>query len=290
MKFHELLEELNISSAPEGHEHQTEGWIQFDCPFCERDSRRYHMGYNTNGGYINCWRCGSHSLASVLHEYTGLGYKQIKKLIDDLDSVRIQPIMRENIKGFLQTPSKVGALKDVHIRYLSKRGFQYGEIQRLWQVKSTGIVGYLKWRLFIPILHQGRVVSWTTRALRDTKYKYISAKPEQELIPHKNILYGVDYVRSCVIITEGPLDVWAIGPGAVATFGTAFTKQQVLQLIKIPHRIVCYDNEKEAQKQALKLCDALGAFDGRTYNVVLDSKDPGEAKLSELRKLRKFLE
>jgi hypothetical protein len=247
------------------------------------------MGYNANGGFINCWRCGGHSLVSVLLEYTGLSYKQIKKMIDGLDSIQVQPVMRENIKGFLQIPSKVGHLKDIHVRYLSERGFDYNEIQRLWQVKSTGIVGNLKWRLFIPIIHKGQVVSWTTRSLGDSKFKYVSAKPEQELIPHKNILYGSDYVRNCAIITEGPLDVWAIGPGAVATFGTSFTQSQVLELLRIPHRIVCYDNEKEAQKQAHKLCDTLGAFKGRTYNIVLDSKDPGEAKLSELKRLRKFL-
>ena len=289
MKFHELLEELHIPVAPDGHEHQTEGWLQFDCPFCEKDSRRYHMGYNINGGYASCWRCGGHSLVSVLLEYTGLSYKQVKKMVDGLDSVKIQPVMKENVKGFLQIPSKVKPLRDIHVRYLSERGFNYKEIQQLWQVKSTGIVGNLKWRLFIPILHKGQVVSWTTRSLGSSKSKYVSAKPEQELIPHKNILYGSDYVRNCVIITEGPLDVWAIGPGAVATFGTAFTQSQVLELLMIPHRIVCYDNEKEAQKQAHKLCDTLGAFKGRTYNIVLDSKDPGEAKLSELKKLRRFL-
>jgi DNA primase len=178
------------------------------------------------------------------------------------------------------------------VRYLSKRGFDYKEIQWLWQIKGIGIAERkLMWRLFIPVLHNNEVVSWTTRSIRDnTKYKYISAGPEQELLPHKNILYGSDYARHTVIIVEGPLDVWRIGPGAVATFGTAFTKQQVLALLKYPRRVVCYDNEKEAQDQALKLCDALGVFGGETLNVTLESKDPDEAKPKEIKRLRKFLE
>jgi len=64
----------------------------------------------------------------------------------------------------------------------------------------------------------------------------------------------------------------------------------VAKLIEIPRRIVCYDNEPEAQKQAQKLCNELGGFGGETINVVLNSKDPGEAKPAELNLLRTFLE
>jgi len=288
MKFIEILEEHDIPRAPEGHEHSTEGWVQFDCPFCGRDSHHYHMGYNLRGGFVNCWRCGAHSLASVIREYTTLNYKEVKKICEEIIPENV-PIMRENIKGFLQTPT-LGPLQDAHIKYLNQRGFDHHMIQKLWQIKATGIAGHLKWRLFIPILHQGRIVSWTTRAIKDNiPRKYQSAEPHQELIPHKNILYGGDYVRHTVIICEGPLDVWAIGPGAVATFGSGFTEQQIMRLLHFPRRIVCYDNEREAQKQAKKLCNAIGAFGGETINITLDSKDPGEAKFGELKKLRKFL-
>jgi len=289
MKFTELLEEYDIPQAPEGHEHSTEGWVQFDCPFCGMDSRRYHMGYNISGGFVNCWQCGAHSIASVLVEYTELPYKEIKKLLNELDATVTKPEFHD-AKTSLVLPSGINKLKTAHIHYLSSRGYDYHEIQRLWQIKGIGIKGNLRWRLFIPILYQNKVVSWTTRALSDkVSHKYISAKPKQELIPHKNILYGMDYVRHTAVIVEGPLDAWAVGPGAVATFGTAFTKQQVLELLRVPRKIICYDNEKEAQKQAKKLCDALGGFGGDVLNVQLDSKDPGEANPKELKKLRKFL-
>lgn len=289
MKFREFLEEYNIHTAPEGHEHSTEGWIQFDCPFCSKDSQHWRMGYNIKGGFVNCWSCGSHSVASVIKEYTNLSYKAIKKICDEIVPEKT-PTMQENIRGILDLPP-IGNLQDAHIRYLNKRGFNHYKIQKLWQVKATGIVGYLKWRLFIPIIHQGKIVSWTSRAIKSNDgKKYISAKPNQELVPHKNILYGGDYVRHTAIIVEGPIDAWAIGPGAVATFGTAFTQQQVMALLKVPRRVVCYDNEFIAQQQANKLCDALGPFSGETINVKLDSKDPGEANISELKKLRRFLQ
>lgn len=290
MKFTELLEEFDIPQAPEGHEHSTEGWVQFDCPFCGKDSRHYHMGYNISGGFTNCWRCGSHSVASVLMEYSDLPYRQIKKMLDEVTPVRIKDELDETVKTKLVVPAGIDGLKPVHIKYLENRGYDPTEVQRLWQIKGIGVIGRLKWRIFIPILYNNKVVSWTTRALSDrVSKKYWSAKPDEELIPHKELLYGMDYVRHTAIIVEGPLDVWAIGPGAVATFGTGFTKQQVLKLLGVPRKIICYDAEKEAQKQAHKLSDALGGFGGETVIVQLDSKDPGEAKSKELKYLRKFL-
>jgi len=291
MKFRELLEEYGVSIAPEGHHHSTEGFIQFDCPFCEKGSHKYHMGYNVSGGYVNCWHCGGHSLASTIQEISGLSYNKVRKIVEDLSEGGKAVVMtdvRERKTPF-SIPACVGKLTTAHIKYLHNRGYDYQEIQRLWQIKGIGVAGRLRWRLFIPIYYQGKMVSWTTRAIGRQQMKYISEEKEKEIVPHKNILYGMDYVRHCAIITEGPMDVWAIGPGAVATFGTAFTSQQVIRLLKIPKRVICYDNEKEAQKQAIKLRNALGAFEGETINVVLDSKDPGEAKPKELRRLRKFL-
>lgn len=289
MTFFELLEEFGIPQAPEGHHHHTQGWIQFDCPFCGRDSSRFHMGYNIQGGFVNCWRCGTQSLISVLREYTGLPYAKIKSLVDQLEDIVAQPVKKESTRGFLAIPECIGPLKDAHIRYLSKRGFHYKDIQQLWQIQGIAIAGRLSWRIFIPILHKGRVVSWTTRSLTDKGQRYISAESHQELIPHKSILYGFDYVRHAALVLEGPLDAWAIGPGAVATFGTAFTESQILSLIKIPRRVICFDAEPQAQRQARKLCDRLGPFPGETINVVLDDKDPADSKASVLKKLRKFL-
>ena len=291
MKFIEILEEYGVPVAPPGHHHQTYGWIQIDCPFCGKDSNNFHMGYNISGGFVNCWRCGSHPLAITLRELTGLNFKQIKSLIDQLDGVIERSVERENVKH-LELPNGLTPMMNAHKRYLTSRGFQWDEIEQLWQVLGIGVSsGELSWRLFIPITYQGKTVSWTTRAIGDkVEKRYIGAQADQELIPKSNLLYGFDYARNSIVITEGPLDVWKIGPGAVATLGMNFSQAQVTQLLKFPRRIICYDNEPEAQKQAMKLYDQLGPFSGETLNVVLESKDAGEANYMELKQLRKFLE
>jgi hypothetical protein len=290
MTIHELLEEYNIPVAPAGHHHTSTGWVQFDCPFCGRNSGGYHMGYNLSGGFVNCWRCGAHSLAAVLQEYTGLPYKKINVTLRNLDRIRAIPATCKT-KGRLVHPIGVGPLRVAHQQYLRRRGFNHKTIKRLWQISGIGLASHLSWRLFIPIYNKGRQVSWTTRSLSDRAKgpRYISAPPQAEILPHKEVLYGWDYVRHTAIIVEGPLDVWAIGPGATATFGTIVTPAQIRQLCSIPRRIVCFDNDTVAQRQAKKLCDKLGAFPGETLNVTLDANDPADADADEIRRLKNFL-
>jgi hypothetical protein len=94
--------------------------------------------------------------------------------------------------------------------------------------------------------------------------------------------------RHAIVITEGPTDAWAVGPGAGALFGTAFTPAQVAELVTIPRRVVCFDSSPAAQQQAAKLAEQLSCFPGITENVLLDAKDPGSATQKELRLLRRF--
>jgi DNA primase len=87
---------------------------------------------------------------------------------------------------------------------------------------------------------------------------------------------------------EGPLDVWRIGPGAVCTCGTAFTRTQLARAVRFPVRAVCYDNEPTAQRRARKLVKQLEVFPGKTMLIQLESgKDPGSADESELCEMRR---
>lgn len=289
MKFEDILIEYNIPTAPEGHHHARHGWIQFDCPYCGKDSEKWHMGYSIERHYVNCWRCGSHSLINTVMMLTDLSYRQVKKILDVPDFIR--PDKKIKTPGKLKIPPGVGKLYPAHKKYLQSRGFDWRQLKRLWGIKGIGISSRLPWRIWIPIHHRGEIVSWTTRSISKSGKitRYISAKEEEESIPHKTLLYGADFVRHAAIALEGPVDVWRIGPGAVATFGSGYSSEQVEQLAKFPTRAICFDNEPEAQKRAKKLSDDLAVFPGDTYNVVLDRKDAGEEDEKNIRKLRKAI-
>jgi len=283
-----LLLSLGVKFLKEGHHHCRPGWLQTDCPFCGRDTNRFHLGWNLNLHYVNCWQCGSHRVVDTLVEMTGKTHAAIRELTQGLNSTTIQTTIER--RGSLVLPTGVGKLLPAHINYLKWRGLDFKSLSRLWGVRGIGLHARLPWRLFIPIHYRGRVVSWTTRSISDRGVRYLSAPADHEEINHKKLLYGEDFCRHAVIVHEGPFDTWRTGPGAVATCGTGFSKAQVLKISKYPVRVICFDNETQAQKRAEQLCDLIEPFPGETYNVTLVAKDAAEASEMEIQELRRFLE
>lgn len=290
MLFSDVLQSHKIPFQTEGHHHCRSGWIQFDCPFCGPGTGKLHMGYNLAGNYVNCWRCGPHSIKETLQELLGINYWEVRKLVRDLRPERhVKQIKRT---GTLEIPKGVGPMLPQHRRYLKQRGYDPDEIERLWGVQGIGLAERLQWRLFIPVVHSGRTVSWTTRSIWDNvDARYISAKEGQEELNHKQVLYGEDYCRHAVIVTEGPTDVWRGGPGFVATLGTSFTRSQILAISRFPMRVICLDSDLAGGRRSRDLCAFLDLFPGETYRVELSSKDLSTAPAKEVDKLRNtFLE
>ena len=189
-------------------------------------------------------------------------------------------------------------MKKAHRQFLRDRDFNPDRIEKVWGIEGLGMEGHyksngkripLKWRLYIPIETAGVVSSWTTRTIShdpDT-CRYISAPPDHERINHKQLLYGEDYAGQSIIIVEGPTDVWRIGPGAVATFGTRPTAAQIIRMGRYIERYVLFDHGAERYSQAL--VEALSAFPGKTHVIELDADDPGSMTSKELRQVRNLL-
>jgi hypothetical protein len=285
MKFRDVLMELGVKVAPANHRHSRPGWTNFDCPYCGAGTQKFHMGFNEFRGSLNCWRCGRHKILETLELITRRSPKELRKALSQVERPKW---VKPSVAGRLQMPAGVASLQPAHISYLESRGFIPGDLAGLWDIQGIGIASTLQWRLFIPIHHRGEAVSWTTRSLTQ-KSRYVSAKPEQEAISHKSLLYGEDYCRHAIIVHEGPTDVWRTGPGAVCTFGTAYTMAQVKRIAKYPVRAICFDSSPDAQRAAETLCDDLEGFPGKTLVVVLDADDPGSASPEETRRLRRVI-
>jgi hypothetical protein len=284
MKFRDVLAILNIPHVTEGHHHCRPGWIQLDCPFCGRGTKRYHLGYKISGHYMNCWRCGRQRIPEVLAEYTGKSWQECRDLIKDLERETHSsiPITRR-----FAPPPGLGPLLPAHRRYLRGRGFDPDDLVRLWGIQGIGPISTMPWRIYIPIHFDGRPVSWTTRSILDNGQRYISAAAADEAVPHKSLLYGEEYVRNSICLVEGPTDVWAIGVGSCCCFGVGFSRAQVMRIAKYPIRVTCFDNDAAGQQRAEALCDLLEGFPGRTYNVRLSGKDPASSPFEERQQLRK---
>lgn len=268
------------------HKDVRPGQFGVACPGCgPGDHERPYLGLSPDG-WANCWSCGSTTLKAALLSIGVPG--------EHYHRLDIQPRKHQERRyGSLVLPSGVGDLKQPHREYLCARGFNPDELVRLWDLKGIGPVCNrysLRWRIFIPIVYQGDMVSWTTRAVSSKQaIRYLSASPEEEAYPARWVLYGGDYVRNSVIVCEGPADVWRIGPGAVAVLGSNPTNSQIGWLGRIPNRFVLYDSEPAAQRRAEKLMAALDAYPGTSTLLESDSPDPGSATPEVIQQIRELV-
>ena len=286
MKFTDLLQQHRIPTAPHGHHHARDGWVQICCPWCDHGSKKFHLGYNVAGQYLNCWKCGKKDLVHTIAVLTGLNFDEVKEVVKGIPREYVPATVHT---GLLKFPSNTfDVIPNLHREYLVGRGFYPDNLVRMWNIKFTTIHPTLPWRVVIPIYHCGELVSWTSRSVGDNPpRRYISADANEEAIPHKTILYGEDYCRHACVILEGPLDVWAVGPGAVATCGTSYTRQQLLAMSKYPVRAICFDSSTDAQERAGFLMRELSAFPGETLRIRLESgEDAADAHPDEIQALR----
>lgn len=248
------------------------------------------MGCHLEKGYVVCWACGPQNRVETLSILTGLPPAKCYSLLGGLDFEQARHLP---VRGKLIIPEGLnGGLMRQHREYLRSRNIDPKVAETLWRAdgfRGTASGG-MAWRIFIPIYLEGRCLSWTTRATSDgVKNRYMSAPTQSECVAAKSLLYGEDYVGNSMLILEGPLDVWRVGPGAVATLGVGVSRAQVSRIAKCPRRVVCMDNTPDGRRKARELCAALEGFPGETLDVQLDAKDPGEASERELEKLRRLI-
>jgi len=288
MTIQEICAHLGLRYTTTG-EHARPGWLQIDCPDCGPGSGKFHLGINLRKVYTNCWKCGPKWLPAVLSRASGVSIAKIRGMLAGLE-VDLEAEPSERVAGRLSIPHGVGELSPVHREYLKRRRFDPDEIAEVWGVRGIGLASKLAWRLWIPFRWYGETVSWTTRAVADgAKAKYVSAAPSEEKIHHKDLLYGEELAGEAIVIVEGPIDVWRVGPGAVAVSGLNWTRNQIKRMIRHPRRVICFDNEYDAQMRATALARELAVWPGETLMASLSAPDPGSATDAEIRELRRYL-
>jgi len=262
--------------AGENH-HVTNGWIGVDCPWCGTHGK-FHLGLHPASGRAYCWVCGPKRLREVVGKLTGRWDVRFR-------SPRQTAHVRRTREA--KVPRAVGPLLPQHRAYVRRRGLDDRVLERDWGVRGIGLAHRLSWRLWIPVVQGGRLVSWVTRSISDSAGKRYVAAPSDQGIPIKQTLYGLDYAGPVVFVVEGPFDVWALGYGAVATFGVQVTSRQAAMIAKFPVRVIVFDRDRDGRRAALELSRLLSPVAGETYLVTLDSgDDPASADPEELLELR----
>jgi len=291
------LNDKGVSFATEGKD-VTQGWIGLQCYWCTDTST--HLGVNLTSNLISCWRCGvkgsvvrlikeiekTNSFPEVLsimerhQDFSRLSL--IKEDVESTHQIRIQ------IPGFfasMEWPNVPQLVKN----FLFNRGFDPETICRSKSLFYGGVAGKFKHRLILPITQKGKLVSWVGRDLSGrSTIPYLNLEDEKSVFPVKSTLYGYDEAPPGrnVVVVEGIMDQWKLGPGAVATYGTQWTQKQVSLLRELyPNKvIILFDSEDMAQESAVKLSKQIWFCDCEVQELT-EVNDPGDLTLIQGKQL-----
>ena len=299
MRILDLYHDFSINFITEGNRHTTDGWVNTHCPFCV-GSKDYHLGYDTNEDYFNCWRCGRHPIAKTLMELLSMPYPQVKDIIKQYGGTEFTPVketkVRVNLHPF-KYPSNIEDLQPVHRRYLERRQFDPDKIIREWGVQGTGPSSFLDGinyskRILAPIHWGDEIVSFQARTIRYNRLpKYMACPMARETVHHQHIVYGMPTKwNKRGVCVEGITDVWRLGYGSFGIFGISFTQRQVETIFKnFTEVVILFDPEPTAQRQARKLKKQLEAYRVKT-TISKDIKtDPGSMSQADADYLMKQL-
>ncbi len=298
MNIEKLYNDFGIFTCPESNKHYREGWINVPCPFCTGNPG-YHLGYNTNGNYFACFRCGGHPEIKTLMNVLNVPYSEVQKILYEYKGkFYIKPPVIKIRKKAFKIPSMVKEINELpkHMKYLKQRGFNPDYLVNKYGIKGWGPYGLLddinySFRIFIPVFWEGVVVSWQTRDITDkSPLKYLSCPLKRELVPHKEILYQVP-VSDYVVLTEGVFDVWKIemaGYLGTCCFGIEYSINQLKLLKNYKKTIIFFDSEKQAQNKAKEIKSRLEFMGKEVINTVPPvGEDPGSLTVKEIKEMLK---
>ena len=254
-KIIDLLQKFEITYWTSGN-NVSEDSVNIKCPFCDDHSN--HLGIFEDTLIFHCWRCGAKGhFAYLLSVLTHLSYEECQRLLE-LNVVNFKGCAVQTIENIISSEKKSDKIvaqevglpkyfepvtKNMNFplleMYLKRRKIDLETIIKY----GCGIcqVGKYMNRLIIPVVFQGRIVSFQAADMTGRgEIKYKTADNEVN-----RWLYNYDSIKDIMIITEGILDCWRVGEGAVATFGTHITeKQKDLILAKnLKELILCWDGD-----------------------------------------------
>lgn len=298
----EYLEDNDIYYAEEG-KNVSEGWININCPFCGMDPST-HCGINLTSKLFHCWICGEKGappkLIQVLEESTWHeAYLTVEKYIKPPDRASYPPQMKSSpvdwnndipkLKKLNLMPSEAFSdnWPDLFLNYLRGRRFDPEEVIKKYQLRWC-YLGKYKFRIIIPVIMNGVIINFTCRDVTDKNdSKYKTCPNKEAIIPLNKTLYNMDSVNEIMIIVEGPTDVWRIGDGVIAIYGSVFSNEQIWLIKSLAPKIVYIMLDSTAQNEAKKLGNQIVSIINKVEIIELNEGDPCELSDYEVKKFRK---
>lgn len=256
-----LLQELGIPFVTEG-KNATRNGLSVRCPFCDDPSN--HGSFHKYSLHYRCWRCKGGKGIDALKALSGANNAVIAQAMRNCGGPVAGRPSETQYASHLILPGR--DLLPYHRNYLLKRGLDPDYLIKMYGIRGTSPfdkfegMNYAN-RIIIPIydLH-GNLVSFQGRDVTGAegieRYKVCPVK--KALMHYKDTVYAGHLATGRrVVVVEGVVDAWKLGPGAVATFGTGCKAAQILALTNWPEVIFFFDPEPEAQAKAHAYAEEL---------------------------------
>jgi DNA primase len=296
----QFLKDYHINYWTEG-KNVSPGFINTQCIHCEDSSN--HLGWNLSKEYLNCWKCGQHSLDYTISKLLQISKGRAQDIIfeyQDTTVLRSKLNKKEAQATSIKLPGVT--LSKFHKQYLKNRNYNPDYIIEKYKVLGTGPNEKFKGiekeydfglRIIIPIFHKNQLVSFQGRDITNKqKLRYKGCSIQDSVINYKHTLYNMDNCKgNKICVLEGITDVWRMGDGFVATYGTSLTQTQIRLLSDYKDIIFLFDSEDlEAQEKAKKYSYQLSSM-GRNVEIIdlENDSDPGDLSEKEVNYIRKEL-
>lgn len=268
------------------------GFINIKC--FNHPDKSFHLGINPQTLMMYCWHCGPLGhVRRLIQQIEDCSYYSVNEILKSFQVDLIFPTEEKEHghPNFLKLPKEFSKkFEEYHIDYLNKRGFNHYELMKNYDLYATDHFGEYKFRIIIPIIMDGRIVSYTGRDVTDQQYlRYKNCYEHLAVLPRKELIFNYDNIFSdTVIIVEGPFDCMRIGKGTIALLSLAFTREQVLKLKnkKIKRAFIMFDKKTEDRARQL---ESFLTFVPEIYHVDLigSAEDPGELPEEDVKYLRR---
>lgn len=178
------------------------------------------------------------------------------------------------------------------INYFIKKGYSHQQLLEagliITRENKSGFYDRFRHRVMFPIWDpRGKVTAFGGRVLDDTLPKYLNS-PETQLFNKSTTLYGLNFAipgirdKNYAIVMEGYLDVITAHQfgitNAVASLGTALTKEHGKMLMRYTHNIItCFDADAAGIAATVRGLDILQELGCQVQVLAIpEGKDPDE--------------
>lgn len=215
-------------------------YYRVNCPFCNDTRQRLYINHRwfEHRHMANCFNeaCMTGELGKLradqlylwLFNTTGPVDLPVHpgKMSDQDTSVPTEITHPDNCVRISSLPSDHEA-----VQYITSRGYDPYCLERYLGIGwiNENAIPVMRNRLYIPVYQNGKLYGYQARVIKDDpdrrKQKYVNPVGMKK----SKLLYNLDNAKhqNAVVICEGPIDVWSVGPSGVAIFGSDCSSYQL---------------------------------------------------------------